>query len=111
MGSVQQISGVVTQGRSDAPEWVTRYTVVVSSDGNAWEEVDSGKVFIANADQNTKVENIFTAPPHARWLRIVVEAWRSDPSMRAAVLIPDNQRTSLQALGSVEPSFLPCPPD
>ena len=33
------VSGVVTQGRSDSPQWVTRFRMNYSYDGSNWESI------------------------------------------------------------------------
>ena len=51
-----------------------------------WTAVDGGKVFYANvARSDTTVVNKFSAPVTARYVRIIVHAWRHHVSMRAAL--------------------------
>ena len=67
VGSVKQISGVVTQGRRGANQYVKSYKVQVSQDGSSWTYVDGGKVFTANtAANNAKVKNEFGTVVNAR---------------------------------------------
>ncbi|EKX45741.1 hypothetical protein GUITHDRAFT_43289, partial [Guillardia theta CCMP2712] len=73
---------VVTQGRYDSYQFVTMYTVKSSLDGNDWTEVECGRIFQGNGDQNSRVTNKFTQPVKARYIRIYVYEWRNHPSMR-----------------------------
>ena len=78
----QTWEGVITQGRGDAPQWVTNFMVLYSDDGVNWTAVDDGRVFQGNSDQNTHVTNYFDTPVTARTLRIKPTAWNSYISMR-----------------------------
>ena len=103
-GSVQDIQGVGTQGRGDGePQWVTTYTVSVSSDGSSFTAVDGGNVFTGNVDNsNYVVRNNFAAVVTARYLRIEPQTWEQHMSMRAGVYL---------YLGATLPSSPdPCPP-
>jgi len=84
---VQSISGVVIQGRRDSSQWVTRLTMQVSSDGQEWTAVQCGMNFEGTSDRNTKKKIFFRRPVKARYVRLFPVAYRSWPSMRAAVLI------------------------
>jgi len=95
VGYVANIAGVVTQGRKEANQRVTSYTVQVSSNGNDFEDVDGGRVFIANmkdvSDKDHKIENRFASLVQARYVKIVVKTWKHHISMRSAVLVPEAQ--------------------
>ena len=86
-GSVQSISGLVTQGRRDQDEWVTSYQVQVSSDSKDWIDVGCGRVWEANTDRNSKVHNYFHEPVHARYIRVLPLTWHGYLSMRAGILV------------------------
>ena len=86
-GSVQSISGLVTQGRRDQDEWVTSYQVQVSSDSKDWIDVGCGRVWEANRDRNSKVRNYFHEPVRARYIRVLPLSWHGYLSMRAGVLV------------------------
>ncbi len=64
-GDVQTIMGVVTQG-SRVHYWVTSFRVKVSDDKNSWKDVECGRIFDGNTDQNTKVQTFFDKPGTAR---------------------------------------------
>ena len=89
-----RVSGVVTQGKNDADEWVTRYTCEYSSHASAsgsnsahWTPVDLGHVFHGNSDRGTKVASAFSAPVVAQKVKITVLAWHGWISMRAGVVV------------------------
>jgi hypothetical protein len=85
VGKVKSIAGVITQGVTNG--WFTRsFTVVVSEDGASWKEVACGRVFEANTDWNTKVENRFPSPIRTRYVRIIVEEFAGYPAMRVGLL-------------------------
>lgn len=89
--------GVVTQGRQNAHQWVTRYKVKASSDGKAWDEVDCGRTFAGNNNRLTQVTGRFTKPISARYIRIFVDGFRSYPSMRAGLLLCDGKYAQKKA--------------
>lgn len=74
--------GVTTQGREDCSQWVTKYTVHYTLDGEDWCIADRGRVFNGNTDQTTKVDYEFSEPIYARTIRIVPQAWNGHISMR-----------------------------
>jgi hypothetical protein len=90
VGSVKSIAGVVTQGRSNAHQWVTSYQVEASDDEKAWTKVDCGRTFAGNVDQNTVVNGRFNKPITARYIRVFVRSWYGWASMRAGVLLCDS---------------------
>jgi hypothetical protein len=87
LGSVQNVAGIVSQGRGDGGWWVTAYSVRVSEDGDSWHEVACGQTFQANTDMNTQVKNVFSAPVKARYVRIFPMTYYGHPSMRAGLLL------------------------
>jgi hypothetical protein len=87
LSTVQDISGLVTQGRGDGGWWVKGYAVRVSDDGESWKEVACGRIFDANSDMNTKVINMFQDPVKGRYVRIYPMTYYGHPSMRAGILV------------------------
>ena len=88
LGTTKEVGGVVTQGRTTHDQYVTKYKVQTSTDGNSWTWANAGEVFTANtAANNVKVENRFAWRVSARYVRIVVEDWNGHISMRAGVLV------------------------
>ena len=39
LGSWRLVTGVITQGRNDNPEWITKYKIQYSNDGTFWSYV------------------------------------------------------------------------
>jgi hypothetical protein len=95
LGKVQEVIGVVTQGRSHScsgcaakNDYVESYKVKVSDDGSSWTDVDDGNVFTGNvASGGDKVRNDFSKPLHARYVRIVVQSWNGWIVMRSGVVV------------------------
>ncbi|EDO48077.1 predicted protein, partial [Nematostella vectensis] len=81
-----KVTGVATQGRQDAHQWVTRYNLLHSTDGTTFTTYrypSSDKLFQANRDRSSVVYNALNPPIYARFLRINPYGWRSYISMRA----------------------------
>jgi len=88
LGNVQQVAGVVTQGRTSHNQYVKTYKVQTSQNSASWSHVDNGKIFTANVAANdVKEVNKFAHPVSARFVRIVVQSWNRHISMRAAALV------------------------
>jgi len=86
-----QVIGVVTQGRHGGyNQWVTSYYIQTSIDGVTFEDYNGGQVFAANSDADTKVYHEFGTAVDAQYVRFVVKDWAGHISMRADVLICDN---------------------
>ena len=71
----RRVVKVATQGRGDAPEWITQYRVQYTIDGVTWTNADGGRVYLGNTNQGTTVTNSITTPFIARAVRIVPVAW------------------------------------
>jgi len=71
----QVISGVVTQGRRAAWQWVTSFQVSVSNDGSSWTKIDCGMTFEGNSDMETQIFTYFSSPVKARYVRILPVSW------------------------------------
>ncbi|XP_041367296.1 uncharacterized protein LOC121381939 [Gigantopelta aegis] len=88
-GALYPVSGVITQGRSDIPQWVMKFEVYYSNDGQHFRpilsETSQLKVFTGNADQNTPKTNIFPAVT-ARYIRIRPVEWHQAVALRFNVL-------------------------
>ena len=97
---VSRVIGVVTQGRKDYSQWVTKYRVATSMDGITYTYVDggpsfhkdtfvnAGKVFEGNKDRGQQVKNIFESPVlRAFYVRIYPRSFYGHMSMRFAVQI------------------------
>ncbi|XP_010292146.1 PREDICTED: retinoschisin, partial [Phaethon lepturus] len=76
---VKVISGILTQGRCDADEWMTKYSVQYRTDENLnWvyykDQTGNNRVFYGNSDRSSSVQNLLRPPivapalPHHRRL-------------------------------------------
>ena len=84
LGQNTVISGVITKGRNDAPQWVTQIKVETSVDDTIWDLVLADVP--ANSDATTQVTNEFPELENAIYVRITVMGFYGHPAMRAAVL-------------------------
>ncbi|KAL9954033.1 hypothetical protein ACROYT_G041521 [Oculina patagonica] len=78
---------VATQGRQDAPYWVTEYSLQYSDDGVTFlfyrEQGDIvDKVFVGNTDRNTPVYHELDPPIRARYIRFLPVSWYTFIAMR-----------------------------
>ena len=87
IGSAVELTGVTTQGRHEAYQWVTSYKVATSADGITFADVESGRVFSGNVDRSTKKTNAFSAPiVGVRYVKIMPQTWDGHISMRADII-------------------------
>ena len=96
LGLIMPVAGVMTQGRrttsiyyanANSDQWVTKYKVSVSQDGNSWQPVDGGREFDGNNDGETHVKRLFASTVQARYVRIMPTAWQNHITMRAAAVV------------------------
>ncbi|CAK8694827.1 lactadherin-like [Clavelina lepadiformis] len=85
-----QVTGVVTQGRPAADQWVTSFKV---SFGTAEDQLQmlqdaDGQdiIFEGNINRNDYVLNTFPTPVRARFVRLIVMSWYRHISMRLEYL-------------------------
>ena len=80
------LRSVITQGRQDADQWVTSYTLQYSPDqvNNFYVRDVRGAIglFPGNTDRNTKVENFVPPGIVAKSVKLTVMTWREHISMR-----------------------------
>ncbi|XP_078670679.1 retinoschisin-like [Branchiostoma floridae x Branchiostoma belcheri] len=93
VGVVTTVAGVITQGRSDRPQWVTSYKLSFSRDGSTWstylDKLGRDRVFSGNSDQDTEVRHLLDSPVTARYVRFWPQTWHAHMSMRVEVLGQD----------------------
>ena len=79
-GSPYKITGVRTQGRGDAGQWVASYELQGTKNGTTWVAIGT---FTGNTDQNTTIYRAVTNTD-ADWtgFRIRPLTWNGHPSMR-----------------------------
>ncbi|XP_072045874.1 uncharacterized protein [Amphiura filiformis] len=90
------ITGIITQGRQDAPMWTTEYQVYYSQDAvgtpTNWNPVldanDNPAVFTGNSNQNTKVTQTFFEPVVALHIAIVPTEWDRDATDASTMDLP-----------------------
>lgn len=85
VGSEHIILGVVVQGNPRSDEWVTKFEVSCSVQGEIWSYVPGN--FDGNFDRSTWVIVRFPAPVQARYLRLVVLGWHDHPVWRVGVIL------------------------
>ncbi|CAH3038827.1 unnamed protein product [Porites evermanni] len=89
-GSWTKVTAIRTQGRQDSSQWVKTFSISYSYDSvfhkTVYNEHGSKKIFTANYDRYTVVENMLDKPIVTRYLRIHPESWQSHISMRTEFL-------------------------
>jgi hypothetical protein len=91
LGQKQPVYGIVTQGRRDAWQWVSAYKVTVSTDGTTWKDVECGRVFDGNTNNNGRASVYFSQAYVARYVRIHPEEWTGYTCMRAGVILCETE--------------------
>ncbi|KAM7301526.1 hemocytin [Ixodes scapularis] len=90
LGRVQTLFGVTTQGRDRTHQWVTRYRVLVSTDGVHYAYIQGAdgevKDFLGNHDASGVVRQLFEPPVRARFVRLEPIAWNELIALRFDVL-------------------------
>eukprot|EP01047_Picozoa_sp_COSAG01_P017021 COSAG01_NODE_889_length_12914_cov_3.351775_1_plen_4223_part_10 len=90
VGVVTSIVAVHTQGGQSTCNGarVTSFTVQSSIDGKLWNRVDKGKVFSGNIGTSSPiVNNTFSLPVVARFVRVTPVSWHSRITMRVALSV------------------------
>ncbi|XP_066270054.1 chitin synthase chs-2-like [Branchiostoma lanceolatum] len=90
LGEDMVFTGVVTQGKSSTSEWVTRYRLLYSDDGELWQyyKDDSGQPveFEGNRDPDTPARQLLDKPITTRFVSFNPVQWNNRISMRVEVL-------------------------
>jgi len=87
--SPTNITGIITQGRGDQDQWVTKFLVYYGDDVNSLQTFtnqDGVVKFTGNSDRTTLVANTFPDVISARVIRIYVIGWYQYVSMRLELL-------------------------
>ena len=106
LGSVQTVTGVVTQGRAEDPQWVSSYKVQTSTNCSVYSDVDGGRVFSGNVEMYSKVPNFFSTAVQASCVRLLPQSWVNHMSMRAGVVVSFGTPPSSPSL-RISPAILP----
>ncbi|XP_074660599.1 lactadherin-like isoform X2 [Tubulanus polymorphus] len=90
LGVNTKVTGVLTQGRGDAKEWVTSFKVSYSMNAYHWTYVadlyGNQRVFEGNADSYSVKHSYLDTPIQARYIKFHTVSWHRHPSMRVEVL-------------------------
>lgn len=88
LGSVQSIYGVRTAGRHNLNQWVTKFTVSTSSSPQTWGKTwTTVGTFNGNKDRNTVVQNLFSHPVTARYVKFTPVTYHGFKSMRVDAIV------------------------
>jgi len=86
LGSDMLVAGVVTKGHSIDAAWIKTFTVKYKADsGSTFTEISG--TFTGNSDQNTEVENMFSATQTARYWQIVAQTYEQVVAARVAMIV------------------------
>uniref|UniRef100_A0A3B5MTZ7 F5/8 type C domain-containing protein n=1 Tax=Xiphophorus couchianus TaxID=32473 RepID=A0A3B5MTZ7_9TELE len=89
---VMVVSGILSQGRCDADEWVTKYSVQYRTDEKLnWiyykDQTGNNRVFYGNSDRSSSVQNLLRPPIVARYIRILPLGWHTRIALRLELLL------------------------
>ncbi|XP_033967705.1 retinoschisin 1a [Pseudochaenichthys georgianus] len=89
---VKLVSGILTQGRCDADEWITKYSVQYRTDEKLnWiyykDQTGNNRVFYGNSDRSSSVQNLLRPPIVARFIRIIPLGWHTRIALRLELLL------------------------
>ena len=86
LGEIVPLSNIRTRGErnnSQGDNYVTSYTVEVSTNGSTFTQVDG--VFTGNADRTNVIQNEFSANTPAQYVRIFPQTWNGTPALNVGV--------------------------
>ncbi|XP_030288919.1 retinoschisin [Sparus aurata] len=92
------VSGILTQGRCDADEWITKYSVQYRTmETLNWiyykDQTGNNRVFYGNSDRSSTVQNLLRPPIVARYIRLLPLGWHTRIAMRMDLLMCMNKCT------------------
>ncbi|KAG1932409.1 retinoschisin [Pimephales promelas] len=92
----QVVSGIMTQGRCDADEWTTKYSVQYRTHQHLnWvyykDQTGNNRVFYGNTDRSSTVQNLLRPPIVTRYLRILPLGWHTRIAIRLELLMCMNK--------------------
>ncbi|XP_036401413.1 retinoschisin 1a [Megalops cyprinoides] len=93
---VSVVSGILTQGRCDADEWVTKYSIQYRTyDHLNWiyykDQTGNNRVFYGNSDRSSSVQNLLRPPIVARYIRLLPLGWHTRIAVRMELLLCMNK--------------------
>ncbi|KAM4045021.1 retinoschisin [Anomaloglossus baeobatrachus] len=85
------VSGIMTQGRCDTDEWMTKYSVQYKIDDSLnWvyykDQTGNNRVFYGNSDRTSTVQNFLRPPIISRYVRIIPLGWHVRIAVRMELL-------------------------
>ncbi|XP_078577195.1 uncharacterized protein LOC144862522 isoform X2 [Branchiostoma floridae x Branchiostoma japonicum] len=114
LGEEMVFTGVITQGKAGTNEWVTKYRLLYSDDGELWQyyKDDSGQPaeFIGNRDADTPVRQLLDKPITTRFVSFNPVQWANRISMRVEVLgysAADKDRDNFMLATDADVKFSP----
>ncbi|KAM3875651.1 retinoschisin-like [Diretmus argenteus] len=86
------VSGILSQGRCDADEWITKYSIQYRTVENLnWiyykDLTGNNRVFYGNSDRSSTVQNLLRPPIVARYIRLLPLGWHTRIAMRLELLM------------------------
>ncbi|XP_052425764.1 retinoschisin 1a [Carassius gibelio] len=95
---VKVVSGILTQGRCDSDEWITKYTMQYRTNEKLnWiyykDQTGNNRVFYGNSDHSSTVQNLLRPPIVARYIRILPLGWHTRIAIRMELLLCVNKCT------------------
>uniref|UniRef100_A0A3P8TLQ4 F5/8 type C domain-containing protein n=1 Tax=Amphiprion percula TaxID=161767 RepID=A0A3P8TLQ4_AMPPE len=92
------VSGILTQGRCDADEWITKYSIQYRSvETLNWiyykDQTGNNRVFYGNSDRSSTVQNLLRPPIVARYIRLLPLGWHTRIAIRLELLMCMNKCT------------------
>ncbi|KAF0042994.1 hypothetical protein F2P81_004331 [Scophthalmus maximus] len=93
---VMVVSGILSQGRCDADEWITKYSVQYRTEETLnWiyykDQTGNNRVFYGNSDRSSSVQNLLRPPIVARYIRILPLGWHTRIALRLELLLCMNK--------------------
>uniref|UniRef100_A0A8C7X538 Retinoschisin 1 n=1 Tax=Oryzias sinensis TaxID=183150 RepID=A0A8C7X538_9TELE len=93
---VSVVSGILMQGRCDADEWITKYSIQYRSvETLNWvyykDQTGNNRVFYGNSDRSSTVQNLLRPPIIARYIRLLPLGWHTRIAMRMELLMCTNK--------------------
>ncbi|XP_004382925.1 retinoschisin [Trichechus manatus latirostris] len=88
---IKVISGILTQGRCDIDEWMTKYSVQYRTDERLnWiyykDQTGNNRVFYGNSDRTSTVQNLLRPPIISRFIRLIPLGWHVRIAIRMELL-------------------------
>ncbi|KAK2083064.1 Retinoschisin [Saguinus oedipus] len=88
---IKVISGILTQGRCDIDEWMTKYSVQYRTDEHLnWiyykDQTGNNRVFYGNSDRTSTVQNLLRPPIISRFIRLIPLGWHVRIAIRMELL-------------------------